>query len=230
MNKTFSFLALMAMSTVVLAYGAFAQAAPKPPKTTLIVNGHAAPGNVLQVDGRSYVDVLGLAQTANASVSFEPGKILLTLPNAATETHAAPEHAAGLSREFAEAGIATISDMREWRGAVSSTIRFGVAAGNWLGPFLNDYQTRSQKSLNQALLAAKTDSDHKASELLKNEFANLRQWDSQTQANIQSLNAEPAVNPAASENDPLRIKIADCSRHLDSMLVSGEFADDLNCH
>jgi hypothetical protein len=28
----------------------------------------------------------------------------------------------------------------------------------------------------------------------------------------------------------LRIKISDCSHFLDSMLVSGEFADDLNCH
>ena len=61
-------------------------------------------------------------------------------------------------------------------------------------------------------------------------MTNVAQWDSQTQTTIQSLNAEPAINPASTESDPLRLKIADCSTFLVTMLVSGEFADNANCH
>jgi len=226
MNRVHSFGCVAAF---LLSQLGVAQTAPAK-KTTLVVNGHTAPGVVLQIDGRSYMDIEAFAQTAGATVSLEPGKVIVTLatPNAASPTPTQPTH--NLTREFAQAAIAAVSDMREWRGAISSSIRYGVAAGNWLAPFLQEYQTRSYKSLSEATLAAKTGADQKAVDLLKNEFNNLKQWDGQTQATIQSLNAEATVNPAAAEADPLRIKISDCSHFLDSMLVSGEFADDLNCH
>ena len=199
------------------------------PAKTLVVNGHASPGAVVQMNGKSYVDVEAFAQAVDATVRFEANKVILTMA-AAPAAPAPAEKPAGLSREFSQAGIAALSDMREWRGGIASALRFGVAAGNWLGPWLQDYQVKAQKSLDQASLAAKTDSDHKAAELLRNELTNVAQWDSQTQTTIQSLNAEPAINPASTESDPLRLKIADCSTFLVTMLVSGEFADNANCH
>jgi hypothetical protein len=198
-------------------------------RKTLVVNGNESPGAVVQMNGHSYVDVEAFAQAVSATVRFDTGKVILTLPTSTAENKPEPKPA-GLSREFSQAGIAALSDMREWRGGIASAIRFGVAAGNWLGPWLQDYQIKAQKSLDQASLAAKTDADHKAAELLRNELTNVKQWDSQTQATIQSLNAEQAINPASTENDPLRLKIADCSSFLASMLVSGEFADNTNCH
>lgn len=200
-----------------------------PTTKELVVNGHGVDAGVLQIDGHSYVDMEAFAQATGASISVESSRIVMTLPVAAP-TAQAPARTSGLSRAFAQAGIASVSDMREWRGGIASVIRFGVAAGNWLGPWLQDYQVRAQKSYDQAALAAKTPADRKATELLRNELTNVKQWDTQTQAAIQSLNAEPAVNPSATDNDPLRIKIADCSSFLASMLVSGEFADNANCH
>jgi len=225
----------MALCVLVTSQVSYAQNTPQkksdkePPTKALIVNGHRADGAVVQIEGHSYVDIEAFAQATGAAVSVEATRIVVTLPNSQPQTQA-PTKTAGLSREFAQAGIAAVSDMREWRGGIASALRFGVAAGNWLGPWLQDYQIRAQKSMDQASLAAKTDADHKAAELLRNELANVRQWDSQTQATIQSLNAEPAINPASTEDDPLRVKVSECSKFLASMLVSGEFADDANCH
>src|SRR5579863_9064197 len=101
-------------------------------KKTLVVNGHATPGAVVQMDGHSYVDVEAFAQAVNAMVAFESGKVILTLAGATSENK--PEvRPVQFSREFAQAGIAALSDMREWRGGIASALRFGVAAGNWLG-------------------------------------------------------------------------------------------------
>jgi hypothetical protein len=199
------------------------------PAKTLVVNGHASPGAVVQMNGKSYVDVEAFAQAVDATVRFEANKVILTMGPAPAAAQPA-QKVVGLSREFSQAGIAALSDMREWRGGIASALRFGVAAGNWLGPWLQDYQVKAQKSLDQASLAAKTESDQKAAELLRNELTNVKQWDGQAQTTIQSLNAEPSINPASSESDPLRLKIADCSTFLVTMLVSGEYADNANCH
>ncbi len=199
------------------------------PAKTLVVNGHTSPGAVVQLNGKSYVDVEAFAQAVDATVRFEANKVILTMGAAPTAAQPA-QKPVGLSREFSQAGIAALSDMREWRGGIASALRFGVAAGNWLGPWLQDYQVRAQKSLDQASLAAKTESDQKAAELLRNELNNVKQWDREAQTTIQSLNAEPSINPASTESDPLRLKIADCSTFLVTMLVSGEYADNANCH
>src|SRR5277367_2289778 len=47
---------------------------------TLIVNGQSASVPVIQVNGRSYVDLEALARAANGSLSFSGNMIALTLP------------------------------------------------------------------------------------------------------------------------------------------------------
>ena len=46
----------------------------------------------------------------------------------------------------------------------------------------SDHRVRAEASLRQTSLAAKTDSDQKALQLLKNEHTNLGEWDNTTQA------------------------------------------------
>ena len=80
---------------------------------------------------------------------LEPGRIVLTAPTA--EAGAKPERTApGLSKDFARAGISELAEMWEWKGAIASAIRSGVAAGNWLGPWLQDHRVRAEGSLNRA--------------------------------------------------------------------------------
>jgi hypothetical protein len=225
-HSCFRTLAALALS-LMLAGAAFAQNAPE--KKTLVVNGRTADGAVVQIDGHSYVDVDTLARIMNAAVSFEPGRVILTVPT--VEAGAKPERPApGLSKDFARAGISQLAVMWEWKGAIASAIRSGVAGGNWLGPWLHDYRVRAEGSLSQTSLAAKTESDQKALQLLKNELASLGEWDGNTQATIHSLNGEQTVNPAAAQNDPLLTKISECGSFLSAMLVGGEFADNPSCH
>lgn len=221
----------MLLTTVALslmfAGDTFAQNPPE--KKTLVVNGRIAAGAVVQIDGHSYMDVDTFARIMNATASYEPGRVILTVP--AADAGAKPERTApGLSNGFAKAGITQLAEMREWKAAIASAIRSGVAGGNWLGPWLSDYRGRAEGSLSQTSLAAETESDQKALQLLKNEFTYLGEWDSNTQATIHSLNAEQTINPAAAQNDPLLAKISECGNFLTVMLVGGEFADSTSCH
>jgi hypothetical protein len=211
----------------MLVGAVFAQNASE--KKALVVNGRVAEGGVVQIDGHSYVDIETLAQIMNAVLRTEPGRIILTIPVA--EAGSKSERAApGLSKDFARAGISQLAEMWEWKGAIASAIRSGVAGGNWLGPWLRDHRARAEGSLSQTALAAKTESDQKALQLLTNELTNLGVWDSNTQANIRSLNGEQTVNPSAAQNDPLLAKISECGTFLTAMLVGGEFADSPSCH
>jgi hypothetical protein len=226
MNKLSCFLSAVALS---LPFAASVVAQAPPQKMTLVINGRANDGAVSQIGGRSYVDVETLARILNATLSFKPGRVILTGP--AAETIAKPERTAqGFSKEFAMAGIAQLAEMREWKGAISSAIRSGVAAGNWLAPLLKEHRARAEASLSQASVVAKTDSDLKALDLLKSEFTNLGEWDTESQATIQSLNAEKSINPPSAQNDPLLAKISECSSFLNAMLVGGEFTDNASCH
>ena len=225
-HSCFRTLAALALS-LMLAGAAFAQNAPQ--KKTLVVNGRTADGAVVQIDGHFYVDVDTFARIMNAAVSFEPGRVILTVRTAeASAKLGLPEP--GLSKDFAKAGISQLAVMWEWKGAIASAIRAGVAGGNWLAPWLHDHRVRAEGSLSQTSLAAKTESDQKALQLLKNQLANLGEWDSNTQATIHSLNGEQTVNPAAAQNDPLLAKISECGKFLTAMLVGGEFADSPSCH
>ena len=200
-----------------------------PAKTTLLINGRTTEVAVVQVDGHFYVDVDALARVMKSTVKFENGRVLLTL--AAAGPDAKPERVApGLSKEFSKAGIAQLAEMREWKAAVASVIRSGVAEGNWLGPLLRDHRARAEASLARTSLAAKTESDQKALQLLKNQFNSLGEWDSKTQASVHSLNAEPSISPAVAANDPLLAKISECGNFLNAMLVDGEFSDNPSCH
>jgi len=218
----------MAFALSLMFVGAtFAQSAPA--KKALVVNGRTADAAIIEIDGHSYMDVVTFARMMNAAVKFEPGRVTLTVPTA--EAGAIPERTVpGLSKNFSKAGISLLAEMREWKAAIASVIKSGVAEGNWLVPLLYDHRVRAEASLSQTSLAAKTESDQKALQLLKNEHTNLGEWDSNTQATIHSLNAEKSVDPVAAQNDPLLAKISECGNFLSAMLVDGEFADSPSCH
>jgi hypothetical protein len=228
MNKRSRYLSIPSL-VLSLMFAAPAMAQNATQAKALVMNGRTTDGAVVQIDGHSYVAVETLAQILGAGVSLEPGRVVLT--SAPSETGVKPGHVMpGLSKGFARAGISQLAEMREWKGAISSAIRSGVAGGNWLAPLLHEHRVRAEESMGQASVAAITDSDKLALQLLKGEFTNLGQWDSNAQATILSLNAEQNLNPAAAQNDPLLAKISECGSFLNAMLVGGEFADSPSCH
>jgi hypothetical protein len=84
--------------------------------------------------------------------------------------------------------------------------------------------------MGQVGVAASTAADQDAMQLLQNEFSNLSRWASDVVTTRQSLNATNTVRPDTIQTDQALAKISDCSRFLNSMLVSGVFADDQSCH
>jgi len=205
--------------------------AQTPPDRTLYVNGKPT-GTVTQVGGHSYIDIDTLAQITNGTVTIEPNRVLLNIPTREPNPNSnaappSPSETLALSREFARAAIAELSEMREWRGAVGTILTFGVPV---VGTWPQDYHDRVQTDLAQVALAATTAGDHDALELLNNQFRNLEQWANDIVSARQSMNATKTVDPNYMQNDPLLAKISSCSNFLSSMLVSGVYSDKSSCH
>jgi hypothetical protein len=207
----------------------WAQGTPSGASKTLVVNGKKVATEVKEINGRSYVDVVALAQVTNGVVTVEPNRIVLTIPVATTPAAvaAAPAAPEGLSRDFASTAVSTLADMREWRGAISMMITYGlVVSSSWS----TDYHDRVEADLSQAAVSATTDSDRSALSLLRNEFDKLTAWANETLTARQALNGAKAIDPNALKNDPSLAAITDCSRFLNGMIVSGTYSDNAACH
>ncbi|MGA7793418.1 MAG: hypothetical protein WCA19_10295 [Candidatus Acidiferrales bacterium] len=221
----------LSLGTVLLFAGILW--AQNTPDRALIVNGKSA-GMVVQMRGHAYVDVETVAQFMNGSVTLEANRVVLTFPEAGTAAAPSAELAPapqapppGLSRNFATLAIAELAEMREWRGAVGTILTYGVpASGTWP----QDYHDHVQANMGQVGVAAATAADQDAMQLLQNEFSNLSRWANDVVTTRQSLNATNTVRPDTIQTDQALAKISDCSRFLNSMLVSGVFADDQSCH
>src|SRR4029077_11814661 len=138
-----------------------------------------------------------------------------------------PAPSPGLSRNFASLAIAELAEMREWGGALGAILTYGVPV---VGSWPQDYHDHVQANLSQVGVAASTAADQDAMQLLQNEFSNLTRWANDVVATRQSLNATNTVRPDTKQSDPALVKISNCSRFLNSMLVSGVFSDDPSCH
>ncbi len=209
------------------AGNALAQGTAPPATKTLVVNGRTVGAELKVIDGHSYVDLETLARITNGTVTVEPNRIVLTIPVAAAAPSAPPPPPEGLSRDFASTAVSSLADMREWRGAISTMITYGlVVSASWS----TDYHDRVDADLAQAAVAATTESDRNALSLLRNEFDKLTAWANETLAARQALNGAKAIDPNALKNDPSLAAITSCSRFLNGMIVSGTFADNASCH
>src|ERR1019366_189420 len=94
------------------------------PDRTLFVNGKSA-GTVVQIGGRSYLDIDTVGQIMNGTVTVEANRILLVTTGrqpAPNSNAGPPQPPHGLSKEFARTAIAEVAEMREWRGAVGAIL------------------------------------------------------------------------------------------------------------
>jgi hypothetical protein len=200
--------------------------AQRGPDRTLVVNGKTMGSPIVQIGGRSYVDLETLAQITNGVIAVQPDRIVLTIP-------AAPSGAAlslpleALSKEFAREAIGLLAEMREWRGAIGTTRSYNV---QFTGTWPQDYHDRVGADLQRVALAAATPADQQSLQLIRNEFDNLSNWANSVIAERQALDATKTVDPNVMQNDQALAKISACSNFLSRILVSGAFTDDANCH
>ena len=197
-----------------------AQSAPHP--QTLVVNGQAGKTTVVQVNGRSYVDVEALAQIANGTVAFKDNQITLTVPPSASGT-TGQQSPPGFSKEFLSAAIESIAEIREWRVGIATAIENSISVtDSWVSGF----QRQASDSLRQASVAAVTATDRAALQLLTNEYNNMHAWSDQLIAARKTLQY---MSPEDMNSDPLFQQVLTCSHSLASMVASGQFQDDPSC-
>src|SRR5487761_120225 len=149
------------------------------PMRSLVVNGKTVNTAVVEAEGRSHVDIEGLAQVLGGSVTFEPNQITLTIPTPAPaptpaeNSATAPQAADDMSKQFQQLAVFAIAEMREWRGAIGALVTSGLPV---VGTWPQDYHDRVGGDLLQATLAASTVSDNQAVQLLQREYALLTDW------------------------------------------------------
>jgi hypothetical protein len=228
-----------AAAVVSLALPVVASAQNATTSQTLIVNGQQGLVPVIQVKGRSYVDLEALARAAGGSISYAGNQIALSLPGStdpsrsdtssvgvpsAQPSASAPVSNTGFSKGFLNAGIEAAATLREWHATLASAIQNGypVTANSFVS-----YRTQSQTNLRLASVAATTDSDRSAYQLLNNEFQNMSKLSDRyvdRRANM------TYISPDSLQNDGLNQRFIACGRSLSAMAGSGQFNDDGSCH
>jgi hypothetical protein len=184
----------------------------------LAVSGHTGSVPVTQINGKNYVEVEALAQLVSGSLSFHGNQMTLTVSEATTA-----EEKAGLSRDFLRAAIEGMSTIREWHSVLATAIenQFPVAR-EVLGP----YETSATKNLRLAQVAATTDADRKAAQLITNEYQKMKEL---SDSYLAKRAAATYIEADALTNDALNQSVIACGRSLGAMAASGQFTDDGTC-
>ena len=222
--------------TAVLSGVALGQYKQQP--RNLIVNGQSGKAEVIDQNGRLFVDVLALASIGKGSLSFSGPGIILKLPavasgvtragNAEPAAASRPSNSTALSQDFMKAGIEEIARLREWATTLASAIRGGYGVTD---EWVNGYRDQASQSLQLADAAASTDGDRNASQLLHHAFDLVQQWSDQLVAAKKSMDtAKYTTSPNALREDPLSQKLITCGRFVTQMLGSGTFQDSASCY
>ena len=195
---------------------------------TLSVKG--LPGQVptFQNGGRSYVDVESLARLVSGSVAFSGSQITMTLPASSaasiTTDPASQPSSSGFSKEFMKAGIEEMSFIREWRGALVNAVQNGYPVTD---EFVDGYRRQAATNLRLASVAASTDADRSAFQLLSNEFDTMQKLSNKVLAARRNMNY---ISVDVLKGDPLNQQILNCARSLASMAANNQFQDDGSCN
>jgi len=202
----------------------------------LVITGQQGQATVIQVQGRNYVEVDGLARVIKGSISFNGSQIVLTLPGSATSAPGqaqaqpqaqaepqAPSSPPGFSKAFIAAGTEAMALVREWHTALRTAIEHSIPINDqWLGT----YYAQARESLRLASLATNTDSDRSAYPFLVHEFNNMKSLSDQY---VQTTKNMDYIAPNSLQNDPLNQRFVACAHSLSSMANSNQFIDDGSC-
>jgi hypothetical protein len=215
---------LAAMLSALLMLPAEA-ASQTPQKSTLFaVAGQPGAAQILQINGKSYIEIEALARLTQGSLSFNANKTTLTLPHAGVEAPTATSKKAGFSTAFVQASIEDLSFIREWRIAiVNAVLKNNPLAEEWVSA----HYRLASKNLALASAAASTDDDRSAYPLLSAELDNMQKLSA---LYLAMRNQSAFISPDTFNNAPLEEQILSCAKGFVSMTESHEFQDQPACH
>jgi hypothetical protein len=226
-RRVHSLAILAVLLALHLAAQAQAQTAPPPQSTSLTLVGQPGEAPVVQVNGKSYVEIESLARITHGSLRFQGSQIVLTLPGASSASAASapqPPKTPQLSQAFSSAEIEALTQIREWRAALVNAIENNYpVADSWVARLRRSAEAKVQL----AIAAATTDPDQKTALLLQTELTNMQQMSDQFVAMHTTANYIP---PDSFEHNSLDEKILACSRALATMAATKQYADEISCH
>jgi len=218
----------------VLAYSGVALGQANQQKRTLVVNGRSGDATIVQINGRSYIDLETLARIANGSLAFQGNQIVLTIPSSPADVPAmvpadGQPTAPGLSNDFMNAAIQDLATIKEWYSTLAYAIQRGVPGD---GSRVFVYRDKAAQDLKLATVAVSTDSDRNALQLLTAHFNNVQKWSNMLIESRKSMGtANYSMSPDALDRDPLYQKITRCTQLLATTLPDGKLDDDgSSCH
>jgi hypothetical protein len=222
-----SFRKILPLAALLLAPELGLSQAP-PQSGTLTVTGHSGQAPVIQVNGKSYVEIESVARLTNGSLSFQDSQIILTFPgavaNPAPPQTDQPAKVEGFSKDFLKAIIEEMTVIREWRSAIVNSIRNNYPVTEiWV----SGYRRTADSKLALASAAAVTDADRNGLPLLSNEFGNMRTFSDKYLAMHESM---AYISPDSLDGDQLDQQILNCAHGLASLAASGQFQDVPTCH
>ena len=196
-------------------------------KATLTVKGYPGQIPVIQVNGKSYVEIEALARLTSGSISFQADQTTLML--AAPVDNSAPTAAdqpakLALSKDFLRAEIEEMTAIREWRITIVNAVQNNYPVSE---DWVTGYGMNADGKLALASAAAGTVPDRNVLPLLSNEYRNMQAMSDKYLAMRRSLTY---ISPDSLDNDPSDQKILSCARGLASLAASGQFEDVPVCH
>jgi hypothetical protein len=199
-------------------------AQPKVTATTLTVKGYSGQAPVIQVNGKTYVEIEALARLTNGTLSFQGNQTTLSPGSGATAAAAQTERRPGVSKEFLKAVIEEMSVIGEWRtGLVNAVENTNPLTQDWA----DGYRRNADSKLALASTAVATDPDRSLLVLVRSEFNNMQAL---SEKYVVLRKNQTFVSPDSLDNDPLNQQIQNCGHGLASQTAGGPFVDVAACH
>jgi hypothetical protein len=223
--RTRPFSASLMLALFLLLPGlALAQAAQEKENLTLTVSGHPGLAAIVQMNGRSFVEVEALARAVNGTLHFNGNQIILTMPASPAGGPAAQPKPPAFSKDFLRATVEEMTAIRELQSGLANDIQHGYPLPE---DWISNSRTAAAKNFSLASVAASTDYDRSALRLLTAEFNDMEQLSDNILATHYSREYMP---PDTVNNDPLNLRILNCAHSLASIIASQKFEDDGTCY
>jgi hypothetical protein len=188
----------------------------------LQVGGYPGSLPVTHFEGRNYVEIEALAQLVGGSLTFTGSKVVFTFPGGALP-EAEARAKKGLSSDFLRAANEEISTIREWHSVLVTAVenQFPVVP-EVLGP----YEAQAAKNLRLAQVAATTEDDQSASQMVADHYQQMKQLSDKYLAQRAAANY---INADALNNDSLNQNVIACGHALGAMIAARQFTSDASC-
>jgi hypothetical protein len=224
-SKSFPRYIAIEVAALFLLMPALAFSQAPGPKTTLAVKGFSGNAPVIQVNGKSYVEIESLARITNSSLTFQANQIVFTFASlAASPAPGQTEPPARLTKDVLKAAIDEITAIEEWRTAIVTAIQNNSPmTQDWI----DGYRRNADTKLALASVPVATDPDRTFVALLRNEFNNMQKVSDTYMAmrKSQAYISEDSVN-----NDPLNQQVQSCAHALAAVTANSQIQDVVACH